>query len=74
MVESHAAVSDDELKEVKHVVNAVGDVTYAEAAALHDEADLKAGVDFAHGTRGVYRLPPREHHLAGERTPTLPVD
>ena len=32
VVGSNATVSDDELKEVKHVVSAVGDVAYAEAA------------------------------------------
>jgi hypothetical protein len=43
VVESNAGVSNDELKEVKHVVDAVGDVAYAEAAArFRDEADLKA--------------------------------
>jgi hypothetical protein len=47
VVESNATVSDDELKEVQHVVNAVGDVAYAEAAdeaaaRFRDEADLKA--------------------------------
>jgi hypothetical protein len=47
VVESNVTVSEDELKEVKHVVNAVGDVAYAEAAdeaaaRFRDEADLKA--------------------------------
>lgn len=47
IVESNATVSDDELKEVQHVVNAVGDVAYAEAAdeaaaRFRDESDLKA--------------------------------
>ena len=47
VVESNATISDDELKEVKHVVNALGDVAYAEAAdeaaaRFRDEADLKA--------------------------------
>ena len=47
VVQSNATVSDDELKEVKHVVSALGDVAYAEAAdeaavRFQDEADLKA--------------------------------
>jgi hypothetical protein len=47
VVESNATLSDDELQEVQHVVNAIGDVTYAEAAdeaaeRFRDEADLKA--------------------------------
>ena len=47
VVESNATVSDDELKEVQHVVTAVGDVAYAEAAdqaaaQFRDEAELKA--------------------------------
>jgi hypothetical protein len=46
VVESNATVSDDELKEVQHVVSAVGDVAYAEAAdeaaaRFRNEADLK---------------------------------
>jgi hypothetical protein len=47
VVDSNATVSDDELREVRHVVDAVGDVAYAEAAdqaaaRFRDEADLKA--------------------------------
>ena len=47
VVESNATISDDELKEVKHVVSALGDVAYAEAAdeaaaRFRDESDLKA--------------------------------
>jgi hypothetical protein len=47
VVDSNAAVSEDELEEVQHVVQAVGDVAYAEAAdeaaaRFRDEADLKA--------------------------------
>ena len=47
VVESNAAVSDDELRAVQHIVEAVGDVAYAEAAdeagaRFRDEADLKA--------------------------------
>ncbi len=47
VVESNAAVSDDEVKEVKHVVSGVGDVAYAEAAdeaaaRFRDEAAVKA--------------------------------
>jgi len=46
VVESNATVSDDELEEVRHVVNAIGDAAYAEAAdeaaaRFHDEADVK---------------------------------
>ena len=42
VVESNATVSDDELREATHLVNAVGDQAYAEAA---DEAAgaLRAG-------------------------------
>jgi hypothetical protein len=47
VVDSNATVSDDELREVRHVVDAVGDVAYAEAAdevaaRFRDEAELKA--------------------------------
>lgn len=47
VVESNATVSDDELKKVKHVVDTVGDLAYAEAAdeaaaRFRDEAELKA--------------------------------
>ena len=47
VVQSNATVSDDELEEVKLVVDAVGDVAYAEAAdeaaaRFRDEGDLKA--------------------------------
>jgi hypothetical protein len=47
VVESNAMVSDDELKEVRRVVDGVGEAEYAEAAGeaderFRDEADLKA--------------------------------
>jgi len=47
VVQSNATVSDDELKKVQLVVDAVGDVAYAEAAdeaaaRFRDERDLKA--------------------------------
>jgi hypothetical protein len=47
VVESNAIVSDDELKEVRRVVDGVGEAEYAEAAGeaderFRDEADLKA--------------------------------
>jgi hypothetical protein len=47
VIQSNAAVSDDEVTEVQHVVDALGDVAYAEAAdaaaeRFRDEADLKA--------------------------------
>ena len=47
VVESDATASDDELKELQRVVDAVGEAAYAEAAVeaderFRDEADLKA--------------------------------
>ena len=47
VVESNATISDDEVEEVQHVVGAVGDAAYAEAAdeaaeRFPDEAALKA--------------------------------
>jgi uncharacterized tellurite resistance protein B-like protein len=47
VVESDATASDDELKELQRVIDAVGEAAYAEAAGeaderFHDEADLKA--------------------------------
>ena len=47
VVEANATVSDDELNEVEHVVNALGPEAYAEAAdeaaaRFRDEAELKA--------------------------------
>jgi hypothetical protein len=47
VIASDAAVSDDEANQVSHVVGALGDAAYAEAAdeaaeRFRDEADLKA--------------------------------